>query len=78
MIPIFATHDESPRPYEFTDNVHFAISYEMDLDKYFIERTVYTSLDLLGDIGGLMGILITIGNFIYKLIQGNGRAIMMI
>jgi len=37
------------------------MSYEMDLNKYVIERTVYTSLDWLGDVGGLQGILFSIG-----------------
>jgi len=44
----------------------------MDLSKYVIERTVYTSLDWLGDVGGLMGILFDIGSFIMVLIGGNG------
>lgn len=38
VIPIFATYEETLRPYEFEDNVHFVISIEMDLDRYIIER----------------------------------------
>ena len=41
------------RPYEFPDDVHTLLSYEFDLDMYVINRDTYTSLDWLGDIGGL-------------------------
>ena len=35
----------------------------MDLDKFLIQRTVYTTLDWLGDVGGLMDILFLIGSY---------------
>ena len=60
-IDVFTTEQVSIRPYEFPDSVHFSMSYEMDLNKYIISRTVYTSLDWLGDVGGLQGILFSIG-----------------
>ena len=41
------------RPYEFPDDVHVLISYEFDLNMYVINRDTYTSLDWLGDVGGL-------------------------
>ena len=62
-IPVFTTDQGSVRPYEFDDAVHLSISYEMDLNKYTIDRTVYTSLDWLGDVGGLMDILFLIGSY---------------
>ena len=62
-ISIFTIVKESVRPYNMRDAVHFAYTYELDLDKYTIERTVYTSLDWLGDVGGLMDILFLIGAY---------------
>ena len=44
----------------------------MDLDKYIIQRTVYTTLDWLGDVGGLMEIMFLIGAYPLMLFQGNG------
>ena len=49
------------RPYEMNDNVHIRISYERDLNKTVIERTVYGILDMLGDVGGLTEALFSIG-----------------
>ena len=50
----------------------------MDLDKYEINRTVYTSLDMLGDIGGLLGILFDIGSILIMFITGNGLNYLLI
>ena len=36
-----------------------------------IERTVYTVLDFLGDVGGLMGIIFSIAAFLHGFIEGN-------
>ena len=45
---------EAPtRPYEFENNVHISITFEMDLNLKQIDRQVYNLLDLIGDIGGL-------------------------
>ena len=33
-------------------------SFELDLDKKVIERTVYTILDVLSDIGGIWSVLV--------------------
>ena len=33
-------------------------SFELDLDKKLIERTVYTILDVLSDIGGIWSVLV--------------------
>ena len=69
---MFATVPSAVRPYEFPDKVHLAISYEMELNKESIDRTVYTFLDWLGDVGGLMGILFDIGGFCLIFVTGNG------
>ena len=50
----------------------------MNLDKTVIERTVYTSLDLLGDVGGLMGTLFGVGSILMMFITGNGLNYMLI
>ena len=50
----------------------------MNQNKYIIERTVYTSLDWLGDVGGLMGILFSLGSFIMMFISGNGLNYMLL
>ena len=43
--------------HDFDDNVQLAISYELSRDLTITWRTVYSLLDLLGDIGGLAGAL---------------------
>ena len=50
----------------------------MDLTKYTIQRTVYTSFDLLSDIGGLRDILILFGGAIFSVVQGNGFLVMIL
>ena len=50
----------------------------MNLNKFKIERTVYTTLDWLGDVGGLMGILFDMGGFILMFITGNGLNYMLL
>ena len=59
------------RPYEFPDRVHLSISYELDLNKHIFDRAVYTVLDWLGDLGGLMGILFDIGSVMMMMVVGN-------
>ena len=51
-------------PYERDDNVWISITVEMDRDLTTYERTVYNILDLLADVGGLMGILFVFCTFI--------------
>ena len=41
------------RPYEFPDNVQFQVTWELDLTQYRVDRDVYSTLDLIGDVGGL-------------------------
>ena len=43
----------------------------MDLTSYTIQRQVYTSFDLLSDVGGLRDILLLIGALIFDKVQGN-------
>ena len=41
------------RPYEFSNNVHISVTFEVDLDLQVIDRQVYNILDWIGDVGGL-------------------------
>ena len=50
---IFKIAQRNIRPYEFDDNVHIQVTWELDLDLTVIDRQVYSILDWLGDIGGL-------------------------
>ena len=50
----------------------------MELNKQTIDRSVYTSLDWLGDVGGLMGILFDIGGFFLLFISGNGLTYLLL
>ena len=50
----------------------------MNLDKFKIVRTVYTTLDWLGDVGGLMGILFDMGGFLLMFITGSGLNYMLL
>ena len=52
------------RSYSKKDNVHIEIAYERDLNMYKMEKTAYSLLEMLGDIGGLIDILWIIGAFI--------------
>ena len=51
---IFTCKYEKTRPYEVQDNVQVMISWEFDLTLYRVDRDVYSLLDWIGDIGGLM------------------------
>ena len=46
-------------PYERVDNIWMSITIEMDTGLMTYSRVVYTLFDLLSDIGGLSGILIS-------------------
>ena len=54
---IFSVDSGTPRLYDFDDNVHLAITYELDRDLTVIRRQVFGILDFLGAIGGLAGAL---------------------
>ena len=51
---IFTCKYAKTRPYEVKDNVQVMISWEFDLTLYRVDRDVYSVLDWIGDIGGLM------------------------
>ena len=67
---IFTVVGAGERPYEFVDNVHLSISFEMSLDRKRIQRNVFSLLDWIGEVGGLLealfvlfSVLITIYNY---------------
>ena len=47
-----------------------AIEYELEMDTIKTTRTVYTFLDVLGQTGGIFGILIVVAMFITTTLQG--------
>ena len=53
----------STLPYEQFDNTWIALTIEMDLDLIDVSRTRYTFFQLLSDIGGLYGLLVSIFAF---------------
>ena len=46
-------------PYERVDSTWISVTVEMDLSLVTYERTIFTLFDMLSDIGGLSGILMT-------------------
>ena len=54
---LFTINELRPLPYEHPNNIWMAITFEMDLDVLQIERNVYTTFDMLSDVGGLTGII---------------------
>ena len=58
---VFKIHETKKRPYEFKDSVHIQVTFEFDLDFTVTDRQVYSVLDWLGDIGGLVEALFFIG-----------------
>ena len=67
----FTINQHRIRPYEFFDNVHIAITYELDPDYYQSEVHVYNALDMLGDIGGLQYSLVIVLSSILMLMHHN-------
>ena len=62
---LFRINKQEVLPYEKFDNTWVSVSIEMDLDVMQYERQVYTVLDMLSDVGGLTGILMTVlGTFV--------------
>ena len=57
---LFKVSRKEVLPYEKADNVWLSVTLEMDLNLMTYERTLYTMFDLLSDVGGLSGILVTI------------------
>lgn len=50
---VFKFIEANKRPYEFENDVHISITFEVDLDLTVIDRQVYNLLDWIGDVGGL-------------------------
>ena len=50
---ISSIYRNGERPYEFFDDVHMEIVYEVNLDLRRLRRSVYSLLDWIGDVGGL-------------------------
>ena len=65
-------------PYERSDNVWISVTIEMDLNLMTYERTLYTMFDLLSDVGGLSGILVTIFTIIMTIWNYNSFDNMMV
>ena len=68
---IFSIKPNTVRPYEYSDDVHFAVAYEFDLNMYRIDREAYNFLDWLGDLGGLKEAVIIILTFILGMFNYN-------
>ena len=75
---IFQVVPEMSLPYEKPNNIHLVISFEFDLNKYSVEREVLTVFESLGEIGGLYGMLLTIGLVCVTVSSGNGLSITLI
>ena len=61
---LFSLNRRGSLPYEESDNTWIMVSIEMDPNLTVYERSVYTYFDLLSDIGGLNGILMTVAGII--------------
>ena len=57
---------QQTRPYEYEYNdVHFTICYEMNRNLFKFSREVYTTLDWIGNVGGLYdGLRLIFGLFV--------------
>ena len=56
---LFSFNRRDSLPYEESDDTWIMVTVEMDPNLMMYERSVYTFFDLLSDIGGLNGILMT-------------------
>ena len=59
------------RPYEAYNSALFAVSFRMNMNLVQIEREIYSSLDMFGNIGGLLTALLVIFGSLYKLSASN-------
>ena len=66
------------RPYEFYDNVHVGIVYEINLDRRRIQRSVYSLLDWIGDVGGLLEAMFVVFSVLIVIYQYKTFEIYMI
>ena len=56
---LFSMNKRDSLPYEGDDDTWIMVTVEMDPNLTMYERSVYTFFDLLSDLGGLNGILMT-------------------
>ena len=61
---LFSLNRREALPYEENDDTWIMVTVEMDPNLMTYERSVYTFFDLLSDIGGLNGILMTFAGII--------------
>ena len=61
---LFSMNRMDSLPYEGADNTWIMVTIEMDPNLMMYERSIYTFFDLLSDLGGLNGILMTIAGII--------------
>ena len=61
---LFSMNRKDSLPYEEDDDTWIMVTVEMDPNLMKYERTIYTFFDLLSDLGGLNGILMTIAGII--------------
>ena len=59
----------SEAKYQTNDKEYFMFTFELDQVYYNIERRAYTFIDVLGQVGGFMGILIPLGSIIVGFIS---------
>ena len=50
---IFTISHLENRPFEFDDYGQIAVTFQMNLNRIYVDRSVYTFLDFIGDLGGL-------------------------
>jgi hypothetical protein len=49
----------------------FSIQFRHSLDTQINERTIYSSLNWIGDVGGFMGVIFSIGGYVMKYFSTN-------
>ena len=61
---LFSMNRRDSLPYEEDDDTWIMVTVEMDPNLTVYDRSVYTYFDLLSDVGGLNGILMTFAGLI--------------
>ena len=68
---VFELEPKQISPYTFDDDVMANISIEMNLDLKFVSREGYTILDLISDIGGIQGIMLSFLAYVLSIFNYN-------
>ena len=50
-------------------NYRMSVTYRLNMDLHITSRSVYTAFDLLGNVGGLIGVLVGVGAFIVGMLD---------